>query len=665
MAMKIRDPGSVASRAAASGLGLVLVVVCSAALVISQRLGAQIEVAGNASLDDDLFHDAQYVASHEQLQLTIYRLEGRPAALEAYRSSAGELDDIVGRAVALDAVEGGDGSDDTAVLRELLEVHGRFRAEAETVIGHLERGDRATAESIALARVDPLADQILGELHELEIEHDRATDAAMADIREDGRLLRLGTPIALLLTIVLLLGLWWVTHTHSRAVKRQTLHDALTGLPNRALFGDRAAQALHAAVRRGDQPVVMMLDLDRFKEVNDTLGHHAGDALLLQVADRLVASLRPTDTVARFGGDEFAVLLPAGGHDLGTEIAGRIVRALEPAFTVDGVSIGVEASIGIATADARPAGPGVVEDQVEDLLRQADTAMYIAKSERCGFSHYAAGDAGSNTTEHLSLLSELREALEHDQLVLHYQPKVSADTGALTGVEALVRWEHPTRGMIPPDRFIPLAEGTTLIHRLTDVVLTRALRFARGWLDEGVRVPVSVNVSARTLLDRDFPARVADRLEAAGVPAELLGLEITESTIMLDPDRALAILRELREMGIHISVDDFGTGYSSMAYLKLLPVNELKVDRSFVRHMAGDREDAMLVQSAIDLGHNLGLSVVAEGVEDGATLVALQRLGADDVQGYYLGRPMPEEAMREWMVAKAGPASAVAGTVAD
>jgi len=471
--MKVRDPGSVASRAAATGLGLVLVLVCSAALVISQRLGAQIEVAGNAALDDDLFHDAQYVSSHEQMQLTIYRLEGRSAALEAYRSSARELDDLLGRALALDAVEGGDGSDDMAVLRELLAAHAQFRAEAETVIGHLGRGDRAAAESVALARVDPLADQILDDLHELGVEHDRATDESMADVRDDGRLLRLGTPIALGLTIVLLAGLWWVTHTHARAVKRQTLHDALTGLPNRTLFGDRAAQAIHAAARRGEQPVVMMLDLDRFKEVNDTLGHHAGDALLLQVADRLVASLRSTDTVARFGGDEFAVLLPAGGHDLGTEIAGRIVRALEPAFTVDGVSVGVEASIGIATADPRPYAPGAVEEQVEDLLRQADTAMYIAKSERCGFSHYAAGDAGSNTTEHLSLLSELREALEHDQLVLHYQPKVSADTGALTGVEALVRWEHPTRGMIPPDRFIPLAEGTTLIHRLTDGVLTR------------------------------------------------------------------------------------------------------------------------------------------------------------------------------------------------
>ena len=459
-------------------------------------------------------------------------------------------------------------------------------------------------------------------------------------------------PIAALL---LLVGLYLVVRSNLRAVKRQGLHDALTGLPNRLLFADRAAHALAAASRTGAQPTVMMLDLDRFKEVNDTLGHHAGDVLLVQVAARLGKVMRPSDTVARFGGDEFAVLLPEVGPVAATGVAERILKALEDPFDLDGVAVSVEASMGIVSASgADPlAGDGSASGQVAELLRQADIAMYQAKADRCGYAHFTA-DSDDGTTNHLAVLGELRAALERDELVMHYQPKTSVVSGELVGVEALVRWQHPTRGLLGPDEFIDLAEGTTLIHRLTTVVIDKALTFTRRWLDQGVRLPVAVNVSARTLLDRGFPAVVADQLDRAGVPAELLCIELTEGTIMADPDRAIGILRELRARGVRLSVDDFGTGYSSMSYLKILPVDELKVDRSFVRDMTREVNDTILVQSAIDLGHNLGLAVVAEGVEDADTLGALKTLGADIIQGYLLGRPMSEDLLQQWVTDRLG-----------
>jgi diguanylate cyclase (GGDEF)-like protein len=408
----------------------------------------------------------------------------------------------------------------------------------------------------------------------------------------------------------------------------------------------------------------MMLDLHRFKVENDTLGHHAGDVLLLQVAARLGGAMRPGDTVARFGGDEFAVLVPEVGPVAATGVAERILKALEDPFNLEGVAVSVEASVGIASAsgDGQPAAETSRTEQVAELLRRADIAMYQAKVSRSGYSHFSV-DSDDGTTTHLAVLGELRAALERDELVMHYQPKTSVVTGELLGVEALVRWQHPTRGLLGPDEFIGLAEGTTMIHRLTTVVIDKALQFVRTWLDQGVRLPVAVNVSMRTLLDRGFPAAVADQLAHADVPAELLGIEITESTIMADPDRAIEILRELRAMGVRVSVDDFGTGYSSMSYLKILPVDELKVDRSFVRDMTREVNDTILVQSAIDLGHNLGLSVVAEGVEDAATLDAVRSLGADVIQGYLLGRPMPEELLRRWVTerlderAATGPAS--------
>jgi EAL domain-containing protein (putative c-di-GMP-specific phosphodiesterase class I) len=362
--------------------------------------------------------------------------------------------------------------------------------------------------------------------------------------------------------------------------------------------------------------------------------------------------MRTGDTVARLGGDEFAFLLPEGGSAAGSRAASRILACLEPPFTIAGISIGVEASIGIAAADATVEGgvtgePADPDSRMPDLLQHADTAMYLAKRERTGLRLYAAGQE-SSTPDHLILLGELRQAFDCDELVLHYQPKVALDTGELIGVEALVRWQHPTRGLLYPADFIDLAEGTTLIHRLTSIVLDKALQLSRDWLERGIGLPVAVNITARTLLESGFAESVGARLAAARISAPMLCLELTESTIMSDPDGALSVLSELHRMGVRLSVDDFGTGYSSMAYLKVLPVDELKVDRSFVKDMVSDVSDNVLVQSAVDLGHNLGLSVVAEGVEDQETLDALRAVGADVAQGFYLGRPMDAESLRDW-----------------
>jgi diguanylate cyclase (GGDEF)-like protein len=425
--------------------------------------------------------------------------------------------------------------------------------------------------------------------------------------------------------------------SYQRSLRTAALHDPLTGLPNRALLGDRLAQALRAAERSGDHVAVMIIDLDRFKEVNDTLGHHVGDLLLRQVADQLAATIRGADSIARLGGDEFAVLLPATATPAdASAVADRVLAALHDSFTVDGLTLDVEASIGIAVC------PEHGRDAVQ-LLRRADVAMYVAKELKTGVAVYdAAHDV--HAPARLALLGDLRRALDTDnQITLHYQPKMDLALGRLHGVEALIRWHHPERGLVMPGEFIPLAENTALIQRLTQHTLQLAISQARAWLDAGTPTPVAVNLSTRALLDDTFPHDVLDLLNKHALPAALLHLEITESSIMADPDKALHTLNTLHQAGIRLSIDDFGTGYSSMAYLKQLPVDEIKIDRSFVTHMTTDPDDATLVRSAIDLGHNLGLAVVAEGVENQTTLDHLRELGCDLAQGYHLGRPAPAD----------------------
>jgi len=432
--------------------------------------------------------------------------------------------------------------------------------------------------------------------------------------------------------------------------RHQAMHDELTGLPNRACFYDRTDQALRLASRDGTCTAVLLFDLNRFKDINDTLGHKFGDKVLREVGPRLRRGLRDSDTLARLGGDEFCVLLPrVEGVGDALVVAKRIIELLEEPFDIDGMTMPVEASCGVAIAP-------VDGDSADLLLQRADVAMYVAKDSHASIVTYD-DELNINTPARLALLSELRAAVSGGQFVLYYQPKAGLGGRNVHGVEALVRWQHPTYGLVPPNDFIPLAEHTGLIKPLTTWVLNTALEQLSRWREINggpvlANLSVAVNAFTRSLLDDDFPTEVATSLERWGIPPHLLALEITESTIMADPSRAHRLLSELSATGVQVSIDDFGTGYSSLSYLKNLPVNELKIDRSFVYHMHRDPNDAVIVQSVIDLGRNLGLHTVAEGIEDDETWEHLRRLGCDSGQGYLLARPMPAENLLGWLTDK-------------
>lgn len=441
-----------------------------------------------------------------------------------------------------------------------------------------------------------------------------------------------------------------------REIVRLAYWDPLTGLPNRVQFRDATQSAIAQAAGRIGQPptgdgmrcggapghvAVLMLDLDRFKHVNDVLGYAFGDRLLQQVAQRLSGVLvRTGDVVARLSGDEFAVLLPDTDAARAQLVAERMATAFVEPLVFDDQMVDLGASIGIAVSPDHAA-------DADSLMSRAEVAMYAAKRRTAGVLLYEPSiDSGSAQT--LSLLSGLRRAVDQGELRLYLQPKVSLDEARVVGAEALVRWHHPKRGLVPPMEFIPFAEQTGFIRTLTAWVAAESLRTWRVMDDAGLTLALSVNLSTRDLMDPDLPAKFGALLDVHGVPAQALCLEITESAIMDDPARAQQTLERLSAMGFHLSIDDFGTGYSSLAYLKRLPVDELKIDRSFVMQMTRDSDDAKIVRSTIDLAHNLGLSVVAEGVETPAVWRTLRSLDCDLAQGYLIGRPMPADVFAGW-----------------
>lgn len=436
----------------------------------------------------------------------------------------------------------------------------------------------------------------------------------------------------------------------SQLNEHQALHDPLTGLPNRLLFGERIGQAIRQAQRAGTRLAVALMDLDRFKEVNDSLGHAAGDQLLCKVGERMRAAVRSADTVARLGGDEFGLLLP----DLGTRadslpVVQRIRAALERPIFVHSLPLAVEASIGIS----------IFPDHGTDaqvLIQRADVAMYDSKRDSASFTFYDESSHEYDITR-LTLVAELRRAIAERELMLHYQPKAALESGEVRSVEALLRWNHPDRGMVFPDSFIPIAQETGLIGPLTLYVIEEALRQGREWLDEGLDLSISVNLSTRNLLDRDFPKQVAGLLSRWRMHARSLELEVTESSMLANPTRAKVVLQELSELGLRLSIDDFGTGYSSLAYLRQLPVDEIKIDRSFVMGMGNEADDAVIVRSTVDLGRNLGLDVVAEGVETLELWNRLRDLGCQIAQGYFLSRPVAAQELAAWL--KSRPARAL------
>ncbi|HEY7076710.1 MAG TPA: EAL domain-containing protein [Solirubrobacteraceae bacterium] len=430
------------------------------------------------------------------------------------------------------------------------------------------------------------------------------------------------------------------------AKEHQALHDALTGLPNRELFRDRIDHAVRLARRSGELAIVMLMDLDHFKEINDTLGHHHGDGLLQEVARRLESSLRDSDTVARLGGDEFGVLLPriarAGDAAL---VAQQLLSRLREPYVVDGMTLEIDASVGIAVHPQHG-------DDVETLLQRADIAMYSAKHSGRGYAMFEPA-LDRHSPRRLSLAGALRSAIHNGEIALYYQPKADLRTGAVTGVEALARWDHPTLGLIGPAEFVPIAEQTGLITPLTTFVLDAALCQLRTWKDAGLDLSVAVNLSARSFLDTQLAVEIPRLLRRWNVDARMLELEITESMLMTDPTRAEATLARLSQIGLTLAVDDFGTGYSSLANLKRLPVDVIKIDKSFVMEMAVDASDAAIVHSTIDLAHNLGLRVVAEGVESEAAWRRLASLGCDFAQGYHLSRPLPPDAVTRLIIERA------------
>lgn len=431
-------------------------------------------------------------------------------------------------------------------------------------------------------------------------------------------------------------------------LRRQARTDDLTGLPNRrALYASVSARL---AASPGRRCAFLLLDVDRFKEINDSLGHDVGDRLLVKIGERLTHRLGTGDLMARIGGDEFAMLLDGAGPDQATAVAAELRAALAEPVTLEGIALQVNVSVGIAVAP----------DQGNDLhvlMRKADMAMYKAKTLHSGHRVFVSED-NSHGDDRLRTLQELRAAVADDQLELHYQPKVDIATGDLAGVEALVRWNHPTRGLLYPDSFLLLAEEAGLMNDLSNRVLAVALDQAALWQSRGDPLSVAVNLSASSLIDADLPERVFSMIKQRRLPASALVLEITEDFMMPDRRRAREILSRLHEGGIQISVDDFGTGYSSLSYLRDLPINELKLDRSFLVSMSEDPRAAALVAATITLAHGLGLTVVAEGVEDGRALDQLSRYGCDQAQGFYISRAVPAPSLDQWRVLRRQAAAA-------
>jgi diguanylate cyclase (GGDEF)-like protein len=558
------------------------------------------------------------VSEHQVLRLRLHDTSGAVVFASDNSAISKEIDDEVVHAVHGETV---------AILT-------RFNSDAED---HGPLGPRAVEVYMPLNRTSP---HILGVL---EVYVPYAPIAA--DIAAGTRRLSWEVGVGLALLYLVLAG---VSVSLTRRLRREARenrflarHDALTRLPNRVLFRERTAELVAAAQRHGGKCAVAVIDLDRFKEVNDTLGHHTGDELLLVLSQRLSACGIEGAVIARLGGDEFGVVLPAVVDQLdATRQLFEIRLLLEDDVVLRGLPLSIQASVGYAmTPDDGT--------EVDDLLQYADVAMYHAKGRHLGVARY---DAVYDTYDaaQLALVAELRTAIEEGQLVLHFQPKVTTHTGAVLAVEALVRWNHPVKGLVPPDAFLPVAEQTDLIDPLTSWVLDAALRQLRSWDDDAAGLAVAVNVSARNLTRPDFADEVIAALEESGVAPERLLLEITETALVADPERAARTVAKLQRRGVRVSLDDFGRGQTSLGYLSHLALYELKIDKSFVLGR-GDPTNAAIISSVIQLGHNLGLQVVAEGVETTETFEWLRMHGCDIAQGYLFARPMPADQMAEWL----------------
>jgi diguanylate cyclase len=624
------------------GLAVVLVGISAFALwsSVSTRQSSERAIA-SSQLSDHYASAAAAVSAQESLERK-YRLEPGPEVRSKFERVSAEL---LG---AMTLVRRDGTPQDREIADKVSLAYGPYLQAVGRLFNAVDMGDAPQVMRLDHDEVDPRFELIEAIVNKAAVSHHAQQIAALADLQARQAFNARAIPVAFLGGLVLVVMFSSVLrltraqldHERKQAI-HDALHDALTGLPNRALLADRFDQALRAGQRASTITGLLLIDLDRFKEVNDTLGHHVGDQLLSKIGPRLAGALRDGDTVARLGGDEFAVLLPGvDGLNGALEVAARLRTALAESFQVEGVELDIDASVGVVVS-------GEHGNDAQTLLQRADVAMYVAKQQGRGVVVYDS-DCDDHSPKRLSLLGQLRRGIERGELFLHYQPKVNLTTAEVTGVEALVRWQHPQRGLVPPNDFIPLAEHTGLIGPLTVRVLTMALTQAKAWADGGHRIPIAVNVSARNLLDDEFGHKVAELLERHGVPAALLQVEVTESAVMLEPERASRILEQLHTLGVRIAIDDFGAGYTSLAQLKNLPVSELKIDKSFILTMHSDLDNAVIVRSMIELGHSLNLRVVAEGVETAQAVRTLTDYGCDVAQGFHLCRPVPAEAFMRW-----------------
>ncbi|HEX6676128.1 MAG TPA: EAL domain-containing protein [Actinomycetes bacterium] len=622
-------------RGASVGLVAVLLTVTGGAVWATSSVDQAVREIEHTSAQRDAWVQADRAISQEESAAHGYL--ARPSS--DLRLSLQDAGRSLASALEFLTVHGE--PDDAASAREIRTIHQRRVRALRRMVAAVDAGQAALANAIHDRPVHPSYGTLQYKIGALADREQQKVADKLALLRRRQHNLRLASFAAAGVGVVALVVFLLLVAGYRRRLVRQALHDPLTGLPNRELFADRVGQAIRSSDRELRPAALLLLDLDRFKDVNDTLGHHHGDQLLWEVGRRLSGALRGSDTVARLGGDEFAVLLPGTTTEGASEVAAKLRARLHQPLTVGGVVLDLDASVGIA---AYPDHGG----DAAQLLQHADVAMYLAKQAHAGALVYDP-TVDQHSPKRLALLGGLRRALERDQLLLHYQPMADLESGQVRGVEALVRWQHPDHGLLSPAEFIPLAERTGLIHPLTRWVLDAALRQATRWHRSGLHLSVAVNVSTRCLLDQTFPDQVAERLAAWQVPPARLVLEVTESAVMADPVRALEVLARLDALGVGLAVDDFGTGYSSMAYLKELPVDELKIDRSFVSQMAASPSDAVIVRSTIDLGHNLGLRVVAEGVETQEAWEELAALGCDTAQGYLLSRPVPASDLEHWL----------------
>jgi len=599
------------------------------------------EQQSHALVIDSMFAEARIAIAMQEVNLRHYQVEPAVAVEQRFAQVARTSNDTLIRIAAEDA---GQARVDAVRLREEQLA---YQVLAERLIAQIADSDPGHIQLDRL-EVTPAFYSLQDDVDKVSRAYHDDAQMQVAALRRTQVRLLIGTSVGFGVTLTLVgmilrlvLGYQHRLVEQAAASRHLALHDPLTGLPNRTLFGQRLRRALAdiTAAAGGHQMALMVIDLNGFKAVNDTLGHHAGDLVLIESGRRLTGGVGADGLVARLGGDEFAVLLPhVSGLAAATELAERLVASLRRDFLLDEGPAAISGSLGIALGPLHGAG--------DELFRHADAAMYRAKGNGGGVAVYDAAE-DAETPDRMQLFADLRALLDGGdpggQLRLHYQPQVRLSDGAVTAVEALVRWQHPDRGLLPPAVFLPVAESRGLEIRLTDHLLGLAVRQAARWREAGLEYQMAVNVSPGCLIDAGFVARVLGAVAGAGLPPRLLCLELTETSIMADPERAVRALHEIREHGVSVSVDDFGTGFSSLAQLRRVPADELKIDRTFVRDLTPGSPDAVMVRSAIDLGHNLGLSVVAEGVEDLATLLRLRELACDYAQGFALSHPVPAE----------------------